>query len=151
MFQLQWAGHSNRMPGHSLPKCIFYGELANGVCSVGGQKMRQTPSKKDSKTATLMSTHGKSLPKNGQPGEMTRCWTFEAPRTSKAMAKGGARNQQIPAEPQEDIITCLYCDRCFKARIGLISHQNTEGSIVQHCSLPTTHIQHIPRKWETTN
>ena len=35
--QLHWAGHVVSMPDHQLPKRLFYGELQQGRCSLGGQ------------------------------------------------------------------------------------------------------------------
>ena len=36
--QLHWAGHIVCMPDHWLPERLFYGELQQGKCSLGGQK-----------------------------------------------------------------------------------------------------------------
>ena len=36
--QLCWAAHVVCMPDHWLPKRLFYGELQQGKCSLGGQK-----------------------------------------------------------------------------------------------------------------
>ena len=36
--QLHWEGHVVHMPDHWLPKRLFYGELQQGKCSLGGQK-----------------------------------------------------------------------------------------------------------------
>ena len=38
--QVRWAGHLARMPDTRLPKRMFYGELAEGKRSQGGQKKR---------------------------------------------------------------------------------------------------------------
>ena len=38
--QVRWAGHVVRMPDTRLPKKLFYGELAEGKRSQGGQKKR---------------------------------------------------------------------------------------------------------------
>ena len=35
--QLRWSGHVVRMDDNCLPKHIFYGELATGKCTTGGQ------------------------------------------------------------------------------------------------------------------
>ena len=38
--QLHWTGHVARMCEDRIPKTVFYGELAEGRRSVGGQKLR---------------------------------------------------------------------------------------------------------------
>ena len=38
--QLRWTGHVARTDAFRIPKQILYGELAQGVRKVGGQKLR---------------------------------------------------------------------------------------------------------------
>ena len=130
--QLRWSGHLIRMPDERLPKKVFYGELQVGERSQGGQKKRY----KDSLKASLKDF---SIPPESweQVAQDRAQWrylirkgadNYEAKRTSEAERKRTERKSraiQPPLDPALSGLTCSICNRQFRARIGLISHQRT--------------------------
>ena len=52
--QLRWAGHVARMHENTIPRMVFYGELADGTRRAGGQKLRyKDVAKQTTKSITI--------------------------------------------------------------------------------------------------
>ena len=128
--QLRWTGHVTRMPDERLPKKILYGELQVGKCSHGGPKKRY----KDTLKASLKDF---SIPTESweQIAQDRTKWRglikrgagdYEAKRTSDAEQKRAQRKARAKASPTElssSELPCFICNRHFRAKIGLVSHQ----------------------------
>ncbi|XP_019641391.1 PREDICTED: uncharacterized protein LOC109482934 [Branchiostoma belcheri] len=129
--QARWAGHVRRMNDSRIPKMLLYGELAEGKRLAGRPKLRF----KDSLKATLKSL---SIPvENWEDAATDRHqWRrlvhqgaelAERRRISLAVSKREARkarekNPSLQPLPEHK---CDVCGRCFRARIGLVSHTRT--------------------------
>ena len=130
--QLRWAGHVVRMDDNRLPKRIFYGKLATGKRTTGGQFKRY----KDTLKASL-----KKFNINPDTWENTAAvrttWRsvirrgaiqYEDNRLKKAEEKRAERKKKTNTEttiPNSTDFVCQICQRRFRARIGLISHART--------------------------
>ena len=115
------------MPDERLPKKVFYGELQEGKRSQGGQKK----SYKDTLISTNQLGIGNRLHRSDQSGEVSStkeqlamkkkkeriCEAERKRRESKANTNGP------PAYSMT--LTCSTCNRQFRDRIGLVSHQRT--------------------------
>ena len=122
-----------RMPEHRLPKRLFYGELKHGKRAQGGQKKRFKDTLKSSlkafnvdvdswETLAKDRTSWRSAIKKGAANcEVNRRNATEFKRKAR---KDRAQNTIDP----DQTIPCPNCDRTFRARIGLISHQRTHSS-----------------------
>jgi hypothetical protein len=129
--QLRWAGHVLRMPDSRLPKQLLFGELTKGKRSQGGQKKRF----KDSLKATMKDAAINPDQWEGLARDRPK-WrsliarganSYEASRIQEAKRKRAQRKdgQGTGHWLPRDVLTCPYCSRHFKARIGLISHLRT--------------------------
>ena len=118
--QLRWTGHVIRMPEKLLLKKVFYGELQAGKRSQGGQKKRY----KDTLKASLKdfdipigSSEQTAQERSKWRGLINMC---------EAKRKRSERKASTNGTPTESMtLTCSTCNRQFKARIGLVSHQGT--------------------------
>ena len=133
--QLRWTGHVIRMPDARLPKKVFYGELQEGKRSQGGQKKRY----KDTLKASLKDFE---IPMGSweQTAQERSKWRglinkgaalYEKKRIYEAERKRRERKAKTNVPPADSMtLTCSTCNRQFRARIGLVSHQRTH----QHTS-----------------
>ena len=133
--QLRWTGHVIRMPDARLPKKVFYGELQEGKRSQGGQKKRY----KDTLKASLKDfeilmgsweqTAQERLKWRGLINKGAAL--YEKKRICEAERKRRERKAKTNVPPSDSMtLTCSTCNRQFRARIGLVSHQRTH----QHTS-----------------
>ena len=130
--QLRWTGHVTRMPDERLPKKVLYGELQEGIRSQGGQTKRY----KDTLKASLKDFNipTESWEQAAQHRTKWRCFIkkgasqFEAKRICEAERKRKERKAR-PKGPSSDSaqseFTCGSCNRQFRAKIDLYSHQRT--------------------------
>ena len=133
--QLRWTGHVIRMPDARLPKKVFYGELQEGKRSQSGQKKRY----KDTLKASLKDFE---IPMGSweQTAQERSKWRglinkgaalYEKKRICEAERKRRERKAKTNVPPSDSMtLTCSTCNRQFRARIGLVSHQRTH----QHTS-----------------
>ena len=130
--QLRWTGHVTRMPDERLPKKVLYGELREGKCSQGGQKKRY----KDTLKASLKDFNipTESWEQAAQDRTKWRCLInkgasqFEAKRICDAERKRKERKARAKgpsSDSAQSEFTCSICNRQFRAKIGLYSHQRT--------------------------
>ena len=127
--------HVIRMPDARLPKKVFYGELQEGKRSQGGQKKRY----KDTLKASLKDFE---IPMGSweQTAQERSKWRglinkgaalYEKKRICEAERKRRERKAKTNVPPSDSMtLTCSTCNRQFRARIGLVSHQRTH----QHTS-----------------
>ena len=125
----------SRMPDARLPKKVFYGELQEGKRSQGGQKKRY----KDTLKASLKDFE---IPMGSweQTAQERSKWRglinkgaalYEKKRICEAERKRRERKAKTNVPPSDSMtLTCSTCNRQFRARIGLVSHQRTH----QHTS-----------------
>ena len=132
--QLRWTGHVTRMPDERLPKKVLYGELQEGKRSQGGQKKRD----KDTLKASLIKDFNIPTEFWEQAAQDRTKWRFlinkgasqfEAKRICEAERKRKERKARAKGPPSSDSaqseFTCSICNRQFRAKIGLYSHQRT--------------------------
>ena len=130
--QLRWTGHVTRMPDERLPKKVLYGELQEGKRSKGGQKKRY----KDTLKASLKDFNipTKSWEQAAQDRTKWRCLInkgasqFEAKIICEAERKRKERKARAKgpsSDSAQSAFTCSICNRQFRAKIGLYSHQRT--------------------------
>ena len=130
--QLRWTGHVKRMPDERLPKKVLYGELQEGKRSQGGQKKRY----KDIHKASLkyFNIPTESWEQAAQDGTRWRCLInkgasqFEAKRiceTERKRKERKARAKGPSSDSAQSKFICSICNRQFRAKIGLYSHQRT--------------------------
>ena len=130
--QLRWTDHVTRMPDERLPKKVLYGELQEGKRSQGGQKKRY----KDTLKASLMDFNIpiESWEQAAQDRTKWRCLInkgasqFEDKRICEAERKRKerkARAKEPSSVSAQSEFTCSICNRQFRAKIGLYSHQRT--------------------------
>ena len=129
--QLRWTGHVTRMPDERLPKKELCGELQEGRRSQGGQKKRYK--------APLASLKDFNIPTESweqaaQDRTKWRCLInkgasqFEAKRICEAERKRidrKARAKGPSSDSAQSEFTCSICNRQFRAKTGLYSHQRT--------------------------
>ena len=132
--QLRWSGHVARMDDKRLPKRLFYGELAEGKRSVGGQRKRYKDTLKASlKDFSIDPTCWESLTEDrGACRSLVRdgATAHEENRTMLAEKKRELRKSRASSvgSPGDDHV-CPTCHRSFRARIGLISHSRTHPQV----------------------
>ena len=130
--QLRWTSHVTRMTDERLPKKVLYGELQEGKCSQGGQKKRY----KDTLKASLKDFNipTESWEQAAQDRTKWRCFInkgssqFEAKTICEAERKRKerkARAKEPSSDSAQSEFTCSICNRQFRAKIGLYSHQRT--------------------------
>ena len=131
--QLRWTGHVTRMPDEWLPKKVLYGELQEGKRSRGGQKKCYKDTLKASlkdfniptesweqaaQDRTNWLASSTKVPSNLKQRESVKL------KERKARAKGPSSFDSAQSE-----FTCSICNRQFRAKIGLYSHQRTHKHI----------------------
>ena len=130
--QLRWTGHVTRMPDERLPKKVLYGELQEGKHSQGGQKKRYKDTLKASLKDFNISTE--SWEQAAQDRTKWRCLInkgasqFEAKRICDAERRRKERKARAKgpsSDSAQSEFTCSICNRQFRAKIGLHSHQRT--------------------------
>ena len=130
--QLRWSGHVVRMDDNRLPKRVFYGELATGKRTTGGQYKRYKDTLKASlKNFNINPDTWENLAaiRTAWRSEIRRGATqHENIRIKKAEDKRAERKNRMYTEssiPNSTDFVCHTCQRHFRARIGLISHTRT--------------------------
>ena len=130
--QLCWSGHVVRMDDNRLPKRIFYGELATGKRTTGGQYNRYKDTLKISpKNFNINPDTWENLAaiRTTWCSEIQRGTTqYENIRIKKAKDKRAERKNRMYTEcsiPNSTDFVCQTCQIHFRARIGLISHTRT--------------------------
>ena len=132
LVQLRWTGHVTRMPDERLLKKVLYGELQEGKRSQGGQKKRY----KDILKASLKDFNIpiESWEQAAQDRTKWRCLInkgaskFEEKRICEAERKRKerkARAKEPSSVSAQSEFTCSICNRQYRAKIGLYSHQRT--------------------------
>ena len=128
--QIRWAGHLVRMPDTRLPKRLFYGELAEGKRSQGGQKKRY----KDTLKASLKcfnidpsTWETVALDRSAWRSQTNRgAASYEQHRIAAAQRNRELRKSRaISSSAMSADHLCPTCGRAFRARIGLIGHSRT--------------------------
>ena len=135
--QLGWTGHVTRMPGERLPKKVLFGELQEGKRSQGGEKKRY----KDTLKASLKNFNipTKSWELAAQDRTKWRCLInkgaskFEAKRICKAERKRKEMKARAKGPSSDSSAQSEFaCNRQFRAKIGLYSHQRTHKHTNTH-------------------
>ena len=128
--QLRWTGHVTRMLDERLPKKVLYGELQEGKRSQGGQKKRY----KDTLKASLKDFNIpiESWEQAAQDRIQWRCLInkgasqFEENREAERKRKERKARVKEPSSVSKQYeFTCSICNRQFRAKIDLYSHQRT--------------------------
>ena len=130
--QLRWTDHVTRMPDKRLPKKVLYGELQEGKRSQGGQKKCYKDTLKASLKDFNITTE--SWEQDAQDRTNWRCHInkdasqSEAKRICEAERKRKERKARAKgpsSDSAQSEFTCSICNRQFRAKIGLYSHQLT--------------------------
>ena len=130
--QLRWTGHVTRMPDEQLPKKVLYEERQEGKRSQGGKKKRY----KDTLKASLKDFNIPTESWIQAPEDRTkwRCLInkgasqFEGKRICEPESKHKERKARAKGQSSDSAqseCTCSICNRQFRAKIGLYSHQRT--------------------------
>ena len=128
--QLRWAGHLTRMEENRIPKALFYGELAGGQRSRGGQhkrykevlkynlKTRDIPIETWERQA-LNRPEWRTAYRVGVQSFEHRCIKL---LLETRIARHAAQNQPLP----NTNYVCPDCQRHCRSCIGLISHRRKQ-------------------------
>ena len=130
--QPRWTGHVTKMPDERLPKKVLYGEVQEGKHSQGGQRKRY----KDTLKTLLkdLNIPTETWEQAAQDRTKWRCLInkgashFEAKRICEAERKRKERKARAKgpsSDSAQSEFTCSICNRQFRAKIGLYSHQRT--------------------------
>ena len=130
--QLRWTGHVTRMPDERLSKKVLYEEVQEGKRSQGDQEKRY----KDTLKASLKDFNipTESWEQVAQDGTKWRCLInkdasqFEAKRIFEAERKHKERKARAKgpsSDSAQSEFTWSICNRQFRAKMGLYSHQRT--------------------------
>ncbi|KAJ1119834.1 hypothetical protein NDU88_008019 [Pleurodeles waltl] len=141
--QDRWTGHLVRMPDIRLPKKLFYGVLAEGKCTQGGQKKHF----KDTLKVSLK-RFGINLDSWENLAQDHPAWqsciskgatSYEQSRTAQAQKKRELRksiDNSLPTKPADHL-----CPTCRRVRIGLICHRlNVMFLVIVDIDRRTTHV-----------
>ena len=131
--QLRWTGHVARMPDERLPKKVLYAELQEGKRSQGGHKKRY----KDILKASIKDFNipTEAWEQAAQDRTKWRCLInkgasqFEAKIICEAERKRKERKARAKGPSSgsaQSEFTCYICNRQFRTKIGLYSHQRTQ-------------------------
>lgn len=130
--QLRWAGHVARMSDERIPKKLLFGELQQGKRSQGGQKKRFKDTLKASLKAFNIGqgTWEQAAQDRGAWRSAVRngAKTCEANRIAVAENRRQARKNRAINSANAATIPCPYCQRLFRAQIGLNSHLRTHSA-----------------------
>ena len=131
---VRWTDHVTRMPDKRLPKKCFYEELQEGKCSQGGQKICYKDTLKASFKDFNIPT--KSWEQTSHDQTKWRCLVnkgaaqFEAKGICEAERKRKERKARATGSSSDSAqseMTCSICNRQFRAKLGLNSHQRTHN------------------------
>ncbi|BHF80813.1 hypothetical protein SprV_0702394100 [Sparganum proliferum] len=127
--QLRWSDHLVHMDDERLPKRLFYGDVATGSRSLGGQICLYKDTLKSSlKRLQINSTNWEELALDRPTWRRTvktGAAIYEANRIAAAKVKREARKSQLCPVRNADaqpLPTCPRCQQTFRARIGLVGH-----------------------------
>ena len=138
--QLRWTDHVTRMPDERLLKKVLYGQLQEGKRSQGGQKKHY----KDTLKAWLkdfnIPTESWEHPAQDRTKWRKGASQFEAKRicdTGRKRKERKARAKGPSSDSAQSEFICSICNRQFRAKIGLYSHQRTPKRTYVGCSRNT--------------
>ena len=133
---LMWTGHVIRMPDKQLPKKVFYGESMEGKRSQGGQKKCYKDTLKDSlkdfdiPMGPWEPTAQERSKWQGLINKRAALYEKKKEKICEAERKRRERNGNTNGPPADStILTCYTCNRQFRGRFGLVSHQKTHQHI----------------------
>lgn len=120
---IRWAGHVVRMEDCRLPKAVMYGQLSDGVRTVGGQKLRfKDVLKRNLKAADVPVDDWEELAENRS--EYRSACRDAVDRVEdqrrKLYSAAHARRHNPPSE--EDAVQCPHCVKVCRGRVGLSAH-----------------------------
>ena len=109
------------MPDERLPKKVFYGEVQEGKRSQGGQRKRYKDTLRFRHTNGVLGTDCTGAIKVARSHQ--HLWNKEISEAERKRRERKAKTNGPPADSMT--LTCSACNRQFRARIGLVSHQRT--------------------------
>jgi len=126
--QLRWTGHVLRMNNSRIPKILFFGELANGRRTQGGQFKRYKDNikhhlqegGKDITRWELIATDRTGW-RNLVNDTVCKITQKRAQQTHDRKARRLAAAAAVPAA----VYICVTCSRPCKSRFGLLSHSKS--------------------------
>ncbi|KAJ1104868.1 hypothetical protein NDU88_002276 [Pleurodeles waltl] len=128
--QVRRADHLVRMPDIHLPKRLFYGELAEGKCTQGGQKKCFKDTLKVSLKSFGIDPDSWEILAQDLPAWQSciskDATSYEQRRTAEAQKKHELRKSianSLPTNSADHL--CPTYERAFRAHNGLIRHSQT--------------------------